>query len=122
MTEMKPTGQDRRAQLGADGEDRVLAWYKERGYVLVARNWRCQRGEIDLIVRRGSALVFCEVKTRTSNAFGGPFAAVGVRKQRRLRTLAILWLEEADPQGASELRFDVAGVIDRSVEVIEAAF
>ena len=99
------------------------AWYAERGYQVVARNWRCPTGELDLVARRGRTLVFCEVKTRTSAAFGAPVEAVTPAKQARLRRLAGQWLESAGRPGpVSDLRFDVASVLAGEIEVIEGAF
>ena len=112
--------QQRRA-LGARGEDQVAAWYRSRGYVIVDRNWRCREGEIDLVASRGATLVICEVKTRSSLAFGSPAEAVGWSKQRRLRRLAGRYLHES-PRRVRQVRFDVASVLAGRVEVIEAAF
>ncbi len=89
---------------------------------MVARNWRCAAGEVDLILRVGDVVVFCEVKARASAEFGGPQAAVNWSKQRRLRRLAATWLAEVRPAGAVSVRFDVAAVVGTRVEVIEAAF
>ncbi len=89
---------------------------------MVARNWRSRQGEIDLIARRGGLLVFCEVKTRASTAFGEPFEAVTRTKQMRLRRLAAEWLRSSTSRGRYELRFDVASVRGPSVEVLEGAF
>lgn len=110
-----------RRVLGAAGEEAVAQWYLENGYAIVARNWRCRQGELDLIAQQGGVLVFCEVKTRTSNAFGSPFEAVTISKQRRIRSLAVAWLQESGTR-ANELRFDVAGVINNQVEVLTSAF
>jgi putative endonuclease len=109
------------------GEDAVAEWYARAGYELLDRNWRRRDGEIDLVVVRGGVLVFCEVKTRRGTAFGAPFEAVTVAKQRRLRTLALRWLAEHPAQRAPQLRFDVASVLaergkDAVIDVIEAAF
>lgn len=112
--------QARRA-LGASGEEAAARWYVSNGYAIVARNWRCREGEIDLILQKGSLIVFCEVKTRRSDAFGSPFEAVTVTKQRRIRGLALRWLEESGNH-ADELRFDVAGVMGEKVDVMIAAF
>ena len=112
--------QARRA-LGVAGEDAVAAWYEDHGYAIVARNWRCRDGELDLIVRTGRTFVFCEVKCRTSDAFGMPVEAVTRDKQARVRRLAARWLEDA-PVPAREIRFDVASVMDNVVEVLEGAF
>jgi putative endonuclease len=110
-----------RRRLGAAGEAAAARWYSARGYEVVARNWRCREGEIDLIVRRGGTVVFCEVKARTSDAFGLPAEAVTRAKQQRLRGLAARWLAEGGVP-AAEIRFDVASVLAGEVEVIEGAF
>jgi putative endonuclease len=112
--------QARRA-LGASGEDAVAEWYRSRGYEVVERNWRCRAGELDLILRRNRTFVFCEVKTRTSDAFGAPVEAVTRSKQVRLRHLAARWLEDA-PMRPSGIRFDVASVLAGEIEVVEGAF
>jgi putative endonuclease len=118
---------DRRA-LGASGEEAAAAWYAARGYAVVARNWRCREGELDLVLRRGATYVFCEVKARTSDRYGAPVEAVGRAKQARVRRLAARWLSEAASGAAAEVRFDVAAVSgsgrgdDVSVAVVEAAF
>ena len=87
----------------------------------MARNWRCPQGELDLVVREGATIVFCEVKARTTAAFGSPFEAVTVAKQRRIRRLAAAWLGQSGERPA-HLRFDVAGVLGGRLEVIEDAF
>jgi putative endonuclease len=103
------------------GEDLAAAWYEARGYAVLARNWRCREGELDLVVRTGRDLVFCEVKTRTSDAFGMPAEAVTPAKQARIRRLAVRWLDGASTAPRS-IRFDVASVIGGIVEVLEGAF
>ena len=87
----------------------------------MARNWRCRDGELDLILRRGRMFVFCEVKARTSDAFGLPAEAVTTQKRARIRRLAARWLEEA-PMRAREIRFDVAAIMGEDLEIIEGAF
>jgi len=87
----------------------------------VDRNWRCRLGEIDLVVRRDSTLVFSEVKTRSGTAYGSPAAAVTPAKQRRIRQLGMQWMA-AHPGFHGEIRFDVVAVLAGNVEVIEAAF
>ncbi len=89
---------------------------------MLARNWRSRQGEIDLVARRAELVVFCEVKTRTSSAFGEPFEAVTRAKQMRLRRLAAEWLRSVPHRARYELRFDVASVRGRSLEVLEGAF
>lgn len=113
-----------RQALGTHGEALAAGWYAERGYEIVARNWRTRHGEVDLIARRGGVLVFCEVKTRGDARFGEPAEAVTLSKQRRIRQAAVAYLRSPGASGRrpAELRFDVACVVGRSVEVIESAF
>jgi putative endonuclease len=116
-----------RRRLGVAGEEAVARHYRDAGYVVLDRNWRCREGELDLVLALGGTLVFCEVKTRSSTAFGAPFEAVTVTKQRRLRTLALRWLAEHPEHRARALRFDVASVQTApasgpAIEVIEHAF
>jgi putative endonuclease len=112
---------DRRRVLGADGEALAAAWYEARGYVVLARNWRCREGELDLVLGKGTTLVFCEVKARTSTRFGVPAEAVTRTKQRRIRVLAARYLASSTHRPAT-IRFDVVAVLGGAVEVIEAAF
>ena len=85
------------------------------------RNWRVTEGEIDLVVTRDSVVVFVEVKTRASAAFGDPSLAVTAVKQRRIRRLAAIWLRTHESAG-HRVRFDVVAVLGVDVRVIEAAF
>ena len=115
---------NRNLATGTQGEDAATRWYEARGYQILARNWRCPEGELDLVVARRGELVFCEVKTRGSTRYGTPADAVTPTKRRRLRRLATRYLATAapPPTGARQLRFDVASVLAGEVTVIEAAF
>ena len=120
------TERPRTVRLGARGEDAALRRYLDEGYDLLARNWRCTLGELDLVLVRGGLVVFCEVKTRGGDGFGGGFEAVTWRKRAKLRQLgeAFLLAHRLVPAAA---RFDVASVRVRSgyaaeVEVFEDAF
>ena len=115
-----------RADIGAIGEEQALARYRDRGYRLLARNWRSPLGELDLVLARGGLVVFCEVKTRAGPSLGGPYEAVTWKKQRKLRQLAEAFLAASrlDPSG---VRFDVASVMATgrgapSVHLFEDAF
>jgi putative endonuclease len=114
-----------RASLGRAGEDATAAVYEGRGFRIVARNWRCRLGELDLIVERDGLVVFCEVKARSGSRFGGGYEAVNALKQRKLRQLAEIFIATARLPHES-LRFDVASVLvgarDASVELFEDAF
>ena len=114
-------GDRHNAALGGFGENLAAAHYRARGYDVLDRNWRCGAGEIDLICARETLLVVCEVKARTGSVRGHPLEAVTVRKQRRLRRLAAIYLQQQGRHWA-EVRFDVAGVLDGILEVVEGAF
>ena len=101
---------DARPQLGRTGEDAAARMYEGLGFRVVDRNFRCREGEIDIVARRGKVLVFCEVKTRSTERWGHPWEAVDPRKQARLRILAARWMREFPP-GRVEVRFDVVSVI-----------
>jgi putative endonuclease len=95
--------------FGRYGEDVAEAWLRERGFVVVERNWRCPRGELDIVGWDGDVLVFVEVKTRSSGAFGSAAEAVTREKLARLRLAASEWLMARRPPYAVA-RFDVVTV------------
>ncbi|MDN5892967.1 MAG: YraN family protein [Nocardioides sp.] len=106
------TGQNQaqRQALGAFGEAAAARYLLDHGMVLVDHNWRCAAGEIDLVLRDGKTLVFCEVKTRRSASFGSPFEAVTPAKAARIRRLGAMWMECHDVH-AVEVRLDMVGII-----------
>jgi putative endonuclease len=99
-----------RQQLGRDGEETAVDYLVSRGMQVVARNWRCRYGEIDIIARDGTVLVFCEVKTRGGTGFGVPLAAITATKLARMRRLAALWLEESGGH-RGPIRIDAVGLL-----------
>jgi putative endonuclease len=108
MTQQQST--DRRRELGRFGEAYAARHLVEQGMVLLDRNWRCDAGEIDLVLRDGRVLVVCEVKTRSSVAFGSPLEGVTAPKAARLRRLAARWLAEHRLR-PDEVRIDLVGVL-----------
>lgn len=111
-----------RQRLGHRGEDAAASWYSQAGYVVLDRNWRCPRGELDLICARGDLVVFCEVKTRSSNRYGSGAEAVTAAKQARVRRLATVWLSESADYWR-RIRFDVADVDGRGhLRIVEDCF
>ena len=107
-------------ELGDQGEEAVASWYRRQGFEILARNWRCFEGELDIVARRGRTIVVCEVKTRSTAHHMDPALAVGRAKQAKLRTAAFRWLDESQARG--RVRFDVALVVAGRVQVIEGAF
>ena len=108
--------------LGRAGEDLAAEWYRCRGYRVLARNWRCPVGEIDLVLIHDGQIVVAEVKTRRSDAFGIPALAVDARKQQRLRRLAAMWLAEQRIPRRLTVRFDVVAITGAQIDVYEHAF
>ena len=109
---MRANGSHPKDTLGRFGEQAAARYLRAAGLVVVERNWRCARGEIDIIAVDGPALVFVEVKTRSSLAFGDPAESVTPVKAARVRLLAAQWLNDRrDRMGLPpwrELRFDVS--------------
>ena len=97
------------SQLGRAGEDIACAFLTARGLHIVARNWRCRHGELDLVARRPGLVVIGEVKTRRGHSCGEAAESVTPDKLRRLRTVARCWLA-ASSCHASVVRFDVVVV------------
>jgi putative endonuclease len=95
-----------RSALGKAGEAAAKTFLEKQGYKIIARNYRCAYGEIDLVCRDRDTLVFIEVKTRSSTRFGTPAEAVTRTKQRRLYRLAAAYLAENRLEDMP-VRFDV---------------
>jgi putative endonuclease len=125
---------DPRRKLGELGEDEAVRHLERLGHEILDRNFRTRYGELDIVARDARFLVFCEVKTRVvrlaTRDVLGPFASIGVRKQRQVRAMAREWLAQGRLDGARppEVRFDAVGVsFDaqgrlQSLEHLEAAF
>ena len=116
---------DGRTATGVRGEDAAELLYVRRGFRVLARNWRCAIGELDLVVGRADTLVFVEVKTRRGARFGGGYEAVDARKRAKLRAVAEVFLLQRGRPPA-RVRFDVASVALRTdgsaaVELFEEA-
>ncbi|WP_239310638.1 MULTISPECIES: YraN family protein [unclassified Frankia] len=112
--------------LGRFGEDTAVRYLLQGGMEILDRNWRCAAGEIDIVARDGLCLVFCEVKTRSSDRYGTPAQAVVAGKAARIRRVAAQWLHDHEHELAV-LRFDVVEVYRRRdspirVEHLRGAF
>lgn len=116
--------------FGRTGERLAVDHLMRLGYEIVERNYRTRWGELDVVARIGTTLVFCEVKTRRSGgSAGGALEAVGTRKQAQVRRMAGRWLTERRNRPYAEvIRFDAIGVtLDAagglvSLEHVEGAF
>jgi putative endonuclease len=81
-------------KLGRHGEGIAAAYLQQEGYLILARNWRCPRGELDIVAREGETLAFVEVRTRRGERFGNPEESVTPAKQAKLLELAQTYLQE----------------------------
>lgn len=98
-------------RLGNRGEEAAAAYLEQKGYEILERQFRTPLGEIDLIARDGKTLAFIEVKTRRSERYGRPAAAVGSEKQRRIIRAAMWYIVNKQRQGdVPPCRFDVVEI------------
>jgi putative endonuclease len=107
---------------GAEAERRARRFYRLRGYRVLGENVWAGGNELDLIVRRGRRLVFCEVKERSSDDYGEPAEIVSAEKQRRLRRAADAWLARHPELNALEVHLDVVAVTPHGVTRVADAF
>jgi len=96
--------------LGALGEDIAADFLRQSGFVILDRNWRAHRVELDIVARDGRTLVFCEVKTRRSISHGLPVEAITALKREHLRTAASAWLGSHKLR-TNGIRFDAIGIV-----------
>ena len=112
--------------LGRLGEDLAAAELQRAGMRIVARNWRCDAGEIDIVAVDGTTLVICEVKTRSSTRYGAPVEALTPSKVERIYRLASIF-RRSHRVGAARVRYDVVSVLaprgyEPTVQHIRGAF
>lgn len=97
-----------RISLGKQGEEQAAIYLKEAGCTIIAQNYTCPWGEIDLIAQDGSYLVFVEVRVRSSQRYGSPLESVNAQKQAKVRKVAQYYLQ-MHGKHKGPIRFDVAG-------------
>ncbi len=116
---------DGRIRTGKRGEELAVAYLKSKGYSIIERNYKCLFGEIDIVAKEGNTVVFVEVKSRKSEDFGDPQAAVGWEKKRKISRIALKYLEEKHLYPC-DARFDVVAVkmlpAGNTIELIQNAF
>jgi len=112
--------------VGRDAERLAERFLTRRGLIVVARNYRCRRGEIDLVMRDAETLVFVEVRRRTSRMFGGGLGSVDRRKRARLVAAAEVFLTVNRIGDDRPCRFDVIAIDGPSrrttIEWVRGAF
>lgn len=112
-------------RTGEKGEDLAAAYLAETGYRIIERNYRCFFGEIDIVAWEGETLVFAEVKSRRTEAYGAPQLAVGREKQDKISRIALHYLSERQLR-SHPARFDVVAVMllpgGTRIELIRNAF
>ncbi|WP_144765515.1 YraN family protein [Curtobacterium sp. 9128] len=106
---LRTRASDTRA-LGLHGEAIAAEWLEHHGHVVIDRNWRCARGEIDIVTRRSDDLVFVEVKTRSGASAGHPLEAITPDKIARLRRLVPAWFAAHPDEHADHIRIDAIAV------------
>src|ERR1700710_1897870 len=104
--------------LGRRGEKLAADHLLASGYEVLERNWRCSQGEIDIVAFKDNEIVFVEVKTRSSVAYGHPLEAITVSKLARLRRLAGAWCQ-AHPDVRAGVRIDAIAIIAPTRGLIE---
>jgi putative endonuclease len=107
---------------GKRAEQRAVWWYRVRGYRILATNAWVAGYELDIIVRRGRRLIFCEVKEKLGERFGDPLEMVDDEKQRRLRIAADAWLARHPETSGLQVSFDVIAVRSGQLERVDQAF
>ena len=97
-------------KLGQRGEEIAAGYLRQQGYTILARNWRCPAGEVDIVAREGETLAFVEVRTRRAGGrLGTPEESVTPRKQARMVEVAQTYLQEAGLDDAA-WRLDVVAI------------
>jgi len=114
------------ATVGSRGEELAAAFLERNGFALVERNFRCKGGEVDIIAKDGTTLVFVEVKSRKTLTYGVPQLAVTPFKQRQISKAALTWLAR-NHKHDSPARFDVIAILlendySHQIEHIKNAF
>ncbi len=105
---------------GAKAEQYACVHLRQQGLAIVARNWRCRGGEVDIVARDGHTLVFVEVRSRTGTRYGTPEESLSRTKLRRLWRAAHLYVGTFDP--GFPIRFDVVAVSPDDIRHIRGAF
>jgi putative endonuclease len=111
--------------LGLKGEEQAKRYLRKKGYKILATNFQCRFGELDIIAKDKSGLVFCEVKTRSEGMIASPQESVHYAKQQKMIKTALFWLQN-QKVGDLPMRFDVIAIRisdgKSTIEHLENAF
>ncbi|MDD3141303.1 MAG: YraN family protein [Lachnospiraceae bacterium] len=107
---------------GSRYEKKAMIYLEQQGYKIITSNYRCKKGEIDIIAKDGECLVFCEVKYRTDERKGNPLEAVEMKKQQTISNCALYYLMEQKIADNISCRFDVIGILGDEMFLIKDAF
>lgn len=116
----------RTREFGASGENIASNFLQKQGYCILAKNYRCRLGEVDLVARDGKTLAFVEIKFRHGTTYGLPQEAVTYRKQRKIVKVALHYLKKNHStllrMNCPPVRFDVVAILPEGIELIKNAF
>ncbi|CAM3066848.1 YraN family protein [Paenibacillus taichungensis] len=118
-SEQGPASKLTRQQKGRLGEEAACDWLREHDYRILKRNWRCRRGEIDIVASREDMIIFIEVRSRSGTAqYGTPQESVDIRKMQQVRATASVYLQMTGETN-HQIRFDVFAVmLDKAGEIV----
>ncbi len=108
--------------VGREYETRACAYLENNGFTIIERNFRSRTGEIDIVCREGTYLVFTEVKYRKSASSGTPAEAVGFMKQKKIFDTARFYLARHGISPDTDIRFDVVAILGENITLIRNAF
>lgn len=110
-------------ETGSKYEEIAAEYLKSKGYIIEYRNYRDRYGEIDIIARQNSTLVFIEVKYRSTSSAGNPLESITAHKQRQIRSAALSYMRyKRYNLEAMNIRFDCIGILGNEINHVENAF
>lgn len=119
------TGESKNISIGARGEESAVSFLSEKGFEILARNFRFGRaGEIDIVARKGCLIAFVEVKKRTGDIYGGALYSISETKKRKIRNTAKYFIAKNSIYDSAEYmyRFDMISIKNDEIEWIEDIF
>lgn len=109
-------------QVGSHNEELAIKYLEKNGYMVLSKNFYCKTGEIDIIAKEESYLVFIEVKYRTNDKYGLPADAVNLNKMRKISRTAMFYMLKNNISIDTPIRFDVVVLLKDEIQLIKNAF